>query len=146
MTVEMLRTDEAVAANGNWNVFDFCNQFLQTAAHLERATLDLCRRMVLEHNVAIVEVRFCPALHTLSGLTADAAVAAVVAGFRAAQACYSVALPGHDLSLPLKGGVIVCALRSHTDEEMQRMADLAVAWHGRGVIGFDVCDLRVSFV
>ena len=147
LTAVTLATETAVAEHMNWNVFDFCNQFLQTAALLQRATHELCTRMACAHNVAVVEVRFCPALHTLGGLTADAAVAAVVAGFRQAQGELAVACPGRDdLVLPLRGGVIVCALRSHAEDEMLRMADLAAAWLGRGVIGFDVGDKCGRFV
>ena len=66
---------------GNWPVFDFCNQFLQTREELTEATLDLLIRLA-DDGVIYAEVRFCPELHTLEGLTREQAVEAVTAGFR----------------------------------------------------------------
>ena len=62
-------------------MFDFCNQFLQTSQELTEATLDLLTRLA-EDGVIYAEVRFCPDLHTLEGLTREQAVEAVIAGFR----------------------------------------------------------------
>ena len=60
--------DTKAADGGNWPVFDFCNQFLQTSAELREATLDLLDRLAGE-NVVYAEIRFCPDLHTREGLT-----------------------------------------------------------------------------
>lgn len=149
-----------VAEGDNWDVFDFCNQFLQRADLLAEATHELVTRLVREHNVRLVEVRFCPALHTAGGLTAAEATAAVVQGFAAAEATVAAAEAAGDLaagapagvpsppslpSLPLRGGVIVCALRSHTVEAMVAVAEVAGAFQGRGVIGFDVAGCEGAF-
>lgn len=64
---------------GNWKVFDFCNQFLQTEEQLTRATADLCKRLA-QKNVVYAEIRFCPDLHTDRGLTAEGALQAVING------------------------------------------------------------------
>lgn len=70
---------------------------------------------------------FCPALHTLEGLTEDAVVRTVVAGFERARDETGVC-----------GGVILCALRSRPAPHPLDTARLARDHLGRGVIGFDV--------
>ena len=69
----------AVGDGQNWSVFDFCNQFLQTAEGLEEAVVDLLGRLD-KWNVIYTEIRFCPTLHTNKGLTGDQVVEAVIRG------------------------------------------------------------------
>ena len=63
----------------NWSIFDFCNSFLQTEQALESCVQDLLKRL-RDWNVVYAEIRFCPALHTLKGLTLDQIMAAVIKG------------------------------------------------------------------
>lgn len=113
----------------NWPVFDFCNQFLQTSEELTVATTDLLSRLAIE-NVRYAEIRFCPELHTLEGLSCEQAVEAVLCGYRKQQS--------------ILGGVIICALRSKTAEHGVRMAKLAGKYLQKsskdpvGVVGFDI--------
>ena len=65
--------------NKNWGIFDFCNQFLQTEDQLFTATLDLCHRLGSK-NVIYAEIRFCPDLHIVKGLTPEQALLAVIKG------------------------------------------------------------------
>mmetsp|Transcript_16629 Transcript_16629/g.41107 ORF Transcript_16629/g.41107 Transcript_16629/m.41107 type:complete len:946 (+) Transcript_16629:80-2917(+) len=104
----------AVAANKNWGVFDFCNQFLQTREALSEATEVLLKHLAVFHNVKLCELRFCPALHVAGELTASAAVEAVLEGFERATR-----------QVDIVGGVIVCALRSFSREHGVEMAELA---------------------
>jgi adenosine deaminase len=117
----------AVASGKNWAIFDWMNQFLQTAAELEEATCALASALRTEHEVWYAEVRFCPTLHVLEGLSEEAALAAVVAGFARAKAATG-----------LRGGILVCALRSHPAPHPLAMATLAAQYLHRGVVGFDV--------
>ena len=75
----IFKNGNKVGQGQNWSIFDFCNQFLQTRSQLEKATIDICRRLYLE-NVVYAEIRFCPTLHTSLGLSAEEALQAVVAG------------------------------------------------------------------
>ena len=52
----------AQTLGGNWGVFDYCNQFLQTADELEQAAAAVCTECHRQR-VVYVELRFCPALH-----------------------------------------------------------------------------------
>ena len=55
--LDKLRADNNKAAEGgNWPVFDWCNQFLQTATELREATSDLLHRLA-EDGVVYAEIR-----------------------------------------------------------------------------------------
>ena len=122
-----------VSTSSNWSNFDFCNQFLQTDDELKRATFSLCKTLS-DDNVVLSEIRFCPTLHTFENLTVNDAVDAVVAGFREAKE-----------TLNIRGGVIICALRSYPVEHTIEMAELAAAWLGKGVVGFDIAGDEGAF-
>ncbi len=80
-TRQFARSVDNVTDSGkaNWDVFDFCNRFLQTSEALEDAVKDLCDRMAA-HNVRYAEIRFCPELHTREGLTDEQAIEAATKG------------------------------------------------------------------
>ena len=125
-----------VGQGQNWSIFDFCNQFLQTFDQLELATLDLLKRLA-DFNVIYAEIRFCPALHTDGKLTSEEAAQAVLSGFRQQNL--------------VKGGVIICALRSKESQHAIDMAELAGKYlqihknDSIGVVGFDVAGDEGSF-
>ena len=78
-------------------------------------------------NVRYMEVRYAPMLHTRNGLKLTSVVEAVLAGLRAA----------HD-TLGIESAVIVCGIRNISPESSLEMAELAVAYKGRGVLAFDL--------
>ncbi len=123
----------SVLPSANWSIFDFCNQFLQTEDELREATFSLCRALISE-NVVVAEIRFCPELHVLEGMTVNDAVSAVVSGFQLSQR-----------KLNIRGGIIVCALRSYSVDHSIEMAELAAAWLGNGVVGFDIAGDEGAF-
>ena len=120
--------------------------FLQTANELEEATSDLLERLRME-NVTYADIRFCPQLHTLESLTSEEALLAVIKGIFSPKLFYVHIYTFQDYcikSIPLfytmlgfqsealkvnkdriYGGVIVCALRSMTEEHGIEMAELA---------------------
>jgi adenosine deaminase len=99
---------------------------MQDAAALERIAYELAEDHARE-NVRYVEVRFAPVLNTEGGLPADRVLEAALSGLERAA---------HEFTIVT--GVIVCALRSLPPSSSQEMAELAVAYHGRGVCAFDV--------
>lgn len=125
-----------VGARQNWSYFDECNSWLQTEELLASAAQEVVSRLHTEHNVWYVEVRFCPTLHTLGGMSERDAVTAVVKGVEAAKAAF----PDN-----LRGGVILCALRSHAVADAVRMAELAAEFLPRGVVGMDVAGDESAF-
>lgn len=106
--------------------FDLTLAVLQDREALERVAFEL----VVDHaseNVRYVEVRFCPQLNTKGGLSTADVLDAALDGLRRAEG-------GHDI----QAGLIVCALRSHDGGSSREMAELAVAYRSKGVVGFDL--------
>jgi len=106
--------------------FDVTLRVMQTEDALERAAYELAEDAARE-NVRYMEVRYAPMLHTRGGLKLTSVVEAVLAGLRAA----------HD-TLGVESAVIVCGIRNISPESSLEMAELAVAYKGRGVVGFDL--------
>lgn len=106
-------------------IFFFLVELLQTKEALSDAAYRVCNTLREQDNVWWLELRFCPALHTRGvrpkeggvhqqpskALTEQEAIMAVQEGMRKAE---------------MRGGVIVCALRSNTCAESLRMAELTV--------------------
>ena len=104
---------------------------MQTAEALERVAYEMLGDM-RDDGVVYVETRFAPLLHTRKGLHSDEVVAAVLNGLER----------GHD-EFGVDYGVILCAMRN-----MQRsleIAELAVDFRERGVVGFDLAGEEGGF-
>jgi adenosine deaminase len=106
---------------------------MQDAEALERIAYELAADHYSE-NVRHVEARFCPALNTHEGLEAHEALEAALAGLKRAE---------EDLGITSR--VIVCALRTLDPAVSYQMAELAVAYHGRGVCAFDLAGAEAGF-
>ncbi|MCK6547314.1 adenosine deaminase [Myxococcota bacterium] len=106
--------------------FDVTLLVLQTADALTRAAYELAEDAARE-NVRYMEVRYSPMLHTQRGLALTTVVEAVLEGLRAAQDRYGI-----------ESNVILCGIRNVSPESSLEMAELAVAYKGRGVVGFDL--------
>jgi len=106
--------------------FDVTLKVLQTEAALYRTAFELAEDAAKE-NVRMMEVRYSPMLHTRKGIKLVGVVEAVLAGLRAARDVYGI-----------ESNVIVCGIRNISPEHSLEMAELAVAYKGRGVVGFDL--------
>jgi adenosine deaminase len=106
--------------------FDVTLQVMQHEDALYRVAYELAEDAARE-NVRYMEVRYAPMLHTRGGLKLTSVVEAVLAGLRAA----------HD-ALGVESNIIVCGIRNISPESSLEMAELAVAYKGRGVVGFDL--------
>jgi len=104
---------------------------MQTAEALERVAYEMMEDMRRD-GVVYVETRFAPVLHTTRGLHSDEAIRAVLKGLERGRADFGIAF-----------GVIVCALRSM--RVSQEMAELAVDFRERGVVGFDLAGEEGGF-
>lgn len=89
---------------------------------LERVAFECAEDARLEGCV-LGEFRIAPQLFEPFGVNADAAVGAMLAGLA---------------RCPMPTGLIVCAMRHHDDATIERAADLALRWQGRGVVAFDL--------
>lgn len=106
--------------------FDVTLRVMQHEDALYRVAYELAEDVAKE-NVRYMEVRYAPMLHTRLGLKITSVVEAVLAGLRAA----------HD-SLGVESNVIICGIRNISPESSLEMAELAVAYKGRGVVGYDL--------
>jgi adenosine deaminase len=101
-------------------------EVMQTEDALERIAFELAEDAHLE-NVRYMEVRYSPMLHTERGLKLAAVVEAVLEGLDRAAKTYAI-----------RSNVILCGIRNISPEYSYKMAELAVAYKNRGVVGFDL--------
>lgn len=112
--------------------FDITLSVLQTEEGLERAAFELAEDAWNE-GVWFIEVRYAPMLHMNNGLRLTQIVEAVLRGLRRAKRKFGI-----------RYGVILCGIRSMSVENSLRMAELAVAYKNRGVVGFDLAGSEVN--
>ena len=115
--------------------------YLETFAHtcgvmqhrdaIERVAYE-CAVDLAADGVVYAEVRFAPELHTEAGLTLDEVVEAVIDGFARGAS-------GTDLTIY----AILSAMR--TQARSLAIAELAVRWRDRGVVGFDIAGAEAGY-
>ncbi len=113
--------------------FDITAEVLQTAYALERATYELAEDVASE-NVRYLEIRFAPLWHVRNGLTMTRVVDAVLEGKKRAEKDFNILI-----------GIILCGIRHTTPEDTLKVAELAVAYKNRGVVGFDLAGAEKDF-
>ncbi|MGH7663872.1 MAG: adenosine deaminase [Gemmatimonadaceae bacterium] len=99
---------------------------MQTWAAIERIAFELAED-AWRDGTRYIEVRYSPVLNTARGLTPGEAVEAALRGLARAESDFGVV-----------GRVIVCAIRSLAPRVSLELAELAVAFRGQGVVGFDL--------
>jgi adenosine deaminase len=115
--------------------------YLETFAHtvgvmqhrdaIERVSYE-CAHDLAADGVVYAEVRMAPELCTEQGLTLDEVVDAIISGFHRGAA-------GTDLTIY----AILSAMR--TAERSLEIAELAVRWRDRGVVGFDIAGAEAGY-
>jgi adenosine deaminase len=106
---------------------------MQDREAIERIAYELAADHHSE-NVRYLEARFCPALNTHEGLQASDALEAALDGLARAEADFGIVTR-----------VIVCALRTLPAASSTVMAELAVAYRGRGVCAFDLAGAEAGY-
>jgi len=107
-------------------IFDYTLAVMQHKDALYRTAFELVEDCAAE-NVRHLEVRYSPILHRKRRLSFEDIVDPVIAGLRDAGVKY-------DMST----GVIICGIRSMAPKVSMALAELAVAYKGRGVLAFDL--------
>jgi adenosine deaminase len=113
--------------------FDVTLSVMQSEHALERIAFELAEDAHRE-NVLYLEVRYAPMLHTRRGLKLTKVVEAVLLGLRRARSSYGI-----------KANVIICGIRNISAESSYGMAELAVAYKNRGVVGFDLAGAEADY-
>ncbi|WP_245537665.1 adenosine deaminase [Sediminispirochaeta smaragdinae] len=99
---------------------------LQKAEALERAAYEAILDVAKEH-VVYIEIRFSPVLHLKEGLNVEAVVESVLKGLERGRR-----------ETGTEYGLILCAMRDQSVAISLEIAELAVAFSDRGVVGFDI--------
>ena len=113
--------------------FDITLSVLQTEEALYRAAHELAVDCARE-NVRYLEVRYAPVLHTRRGLKPTTIVDAVLAGLRTAKR-----------ETGIKSNVIICGIRHIDPVTSLRLAELAVAYKNKGVVGYDLAGAEEGY-
>jgi adenosine deaminase len=113
--------------------FDITLAVLQTEEALYRAAYELALDAARE-NVRYLEVRYAPVLHTRRGLKPTTIVDAVLEGLRCAKR-----------EVGIKSHVIICGIRNIDPITSLRLAELAVAYKNRGVVGYDLAGAEEGY-
>ncbi|HSG87019.1 MAG TPA: adenosine deaminase [Candidatus Limnocylindrales bacterium] len=109
---------------------------MQTPDALARVAAE-CAEDLAADGVVYAEIRFAPELHVERGLTLDEVVEAVQAGFREGE--LRAAAAGH----PIEVRTLITAMRQFA--RSLEIAQLAVRWRDRGVVGFDVAGPEAGY-
>ncbi|UCC25485.1 MAG: adenosine deaminase [Gemmatimonadales bacterium] len=123
---DFMRADESRDLEDYLRRFEVTLAVLQSEPALERAAYELVLDAAAE-NTRYLEIRYSPVLNTRDGLTLDEVLDASLRGMVRGMAETGV-----------RGGIVVCALRSLSPEVSTALAELAVSYRGRGVVGFDL--------
>jgi adenosine deaminase len=107
-------------------IFDYTLSVMQKKEALYRVAYELAEDAAAE-NVRHLEVRYSPILHRKKRLPFEDIVDPVIAGLRDAGSRFNIST-----------GVIICGIRSMDPQYSLALAELAVAYKGRGVLAFDL--------
>lgn len=99
---------------------------MQTREALERVAEEMVEDMAAD-GIAYFETRFSPLFHTEGGLKHPQVLESVIKGLERGREKYGV-----------RFGILICAMRSMDPMTSLQMAELAVAFRDRGVVGFDL--------
>ena len=114
-------------------VFDLTLSVMQTASAIERVAFELAEDQ-WNDGVRLLEVRFSPVLNIEQGLTLIETIEATKTGLRRAELKYGIIT-----------GIIVCGIRSIGGDTSLILAELAVAFKNRGVVGFDLAGQEENY-
>ena len=105
---------------------------MQTAAALERIAYELAEDAAAD-GVRYIEVRYAPVLNVRQGLSLGETLEAPLRGLARAREAHGII-----------GRLIVCGLRHLSPALNIELAQLAVAYRGRGVVGFDLAGAEMG--
>lgn len=123
---DYMRVDDARNLEDYLARFEITLAVMQTESALERIAYELVEDAARE-SVRYIEIRYAPVLNTRGELAMDEVVEATLRGVQRA---------GRDHGTVAR--VILCALRHQPLATAIEQAELAVAYRGRGVVGFDL--------
>ena len=109
---------------------------MQTAANLERVAREFVEDLIAD-GVVYAEIRWAPELHLEQGLDMRGAIDAVQRGIDSAVE------GGRGSGRSTQAFQLLCAMRQN--DRADEVADLAIEYRGRGVVGFDIAGPEAGF-
>jgi adenosine deaminase len=109
---------------------------MQTAEGITRVAREAAEDLA-DDGVVYAEIRWAPEQHTEDGLSLDQVVDATLEGFRQGEA--NAAARGRRIRI----GALLTAMRHAA--RSREIAELAVAYRDRGVVGFDIAGAEAGF-
>ena len=113
--------------------FEITLSVMQTAESLQRCTYELIEDAAKE-NIRYIEIRYSPILHTKDGMTMNESVEAVK---------YGLEKGGEDFGI--HSGIIICGIRNISPKISLQLAEVAVSYKDKGVVGFDLAGAEENF-
>ena len=113
--------------------FDVTLSVLQTPEALERVMFELLEDAAKE-NVRYMEVRYSPVLNARGGMPLTEAVEAPLRAMKRGEQQFGV-----------KSQLIICGIRNMSPDVSLELANLTVAYKGRGVVAFDLAGAEYNF-
>ncbi len=113
--------------------FEITLSVMQTAESLQRCTYELIEDAASE-NIRYIEIRYSPILHTEGSMTISDTVDAVRHGIEKGKKDFGTL-----------SGIIICGIRDISPKISLQLAEIAVAFKDRGVVGFDLAGAEENF-
>lgn len=113
--------------------FEVTLSVMQTPDALERIAYELIEDAAAE-NVRYMEIRFSPILLTRGGMPLTETVDAPLRGMARGERDFGV-----------KSQLIICGIRNMSPDVSLELANLTVAYKGRGVVAFDLAGAEYNF-
>lgn len=113
--------------------FEVTLSVMQTPEAMERIAYELVEDAAAE-NVRYMEIRFSPILNTRLGMPLTEAVDAPLRGMARAERDFGV-----------RSQLIICGIRNMSPDVSLELANLTVAYKGRGVVAFDLAGAEYNF-
>jgi len=116
--------------------FDHTVAVMQTAGSIRRVARECVEDLVAD-GVVYAEIRYAPEQHLAAGLTLEQVVEAVQAGFEEGAAAQGTA------PRPIVVRQLLTAMRHQA--RSREIAELAVSYRDRGVVGFDIAGAEAGY-
>ncbi|HSR42763.1 MAG TPA: adenosine deaminase [Longimicrobiales bacterium] len=129
----LMRADDARNLEEYIGKFEITVALMQSADALERIAYELAEDCARE-GVRYVEVRYSPILNIREGLPLTEAVRAPLRGLARAEEEHGI-----------RTAIIVCGIRNMEPATSRDLADLTVAFKGRGVVAFDLAGAEYNY-
>lgn len=113
--------------------FDLTVSAMATPEAMERVAFEAVEDAARDGCV-LAEFRMAPELFEPHGIAAAAATEALLAGLQ--RGSEATGMPS---------GLIVCAMRHHSEADVSRNGELALTYRGQGVVGFDLAGPEAGF-